>query len=67
MQRRAAVVIIFTTTTFLTLLALAGHNPWTGTELFQVSGSHGVNSGDAFPVAAWLMTAACCVHLWRQG
>ena len=67
MQQRTAVVVIFTAATFLTLLALAGHNPWSGTELIRFSHSHGVNTGDVFPVAAWLVTSVCCAHLWRQG
>lgn len=67
MQQRVAVLVIFAAATGLTLLALAGHNPLAGRELFAISTDHGVNTGDVLPVGAWAVVSACCVFLWRRG
>jgi hypothetical protein len=49
----------------VTLMLLAGHGPWSGHTLVALSGSHGLNSGDLVPLAAWLAGAACCAYIWR--
>ena len=66
MGQRVTVAVIFAVTSFLTLLALAGHHPLTGEQVVTISGTHGVNAGDVFPLGAWACVAACCVVLWRR-
>lgn len=66
MQQRAAVVVVFASMTLVTLMLLAGHGPWAGRPLLGFSSNHGLNTGDVIPLAAWLVSAVCCVRLWRQ-
>lgn len=66
MAQRVAVVLILGATSFVTLLALAGHNPLTGQQVVTIMGSHGLNTGDVLPLGAWTVVAACCLVLWRR-
>jgi hypothetical protein len=66
MGQRAAVMVILATTTGLTLLALAGHNPWTGRRVLEITENHGLHAGDVLPLGAWAVVAVCCVLLWRR-
>ncbi len=66
MQSRAVVMVIAVMVSGLTTLALAGHGPWAGSTILTVFASHGLNQGDLLVLAAWLVSMACCVTLWRR-
>ena len=66
MQQRTAVVIVFAAISLVTLMLLAGHGPLAGRPILKIMGTHGLNTGDLVPLAAWAASAVCCVVLWRR-
>ena len=52
--------------TGLMVLLIAGHGPWAGHEIVQISPGHGVNDGDVPVFAAWLLGLLCCWRVWRN-
>ena len=65
-MQRAVVVVLVGVLTLLTLLLLAGHGPWAGPVVWELSSDHGLNRGDVPVVAAYLVGLACCASLWRS-
>ncbi len=52
--------------TAMTLLLLAGHGPWSGHVLVELTNRHGLNYGDLPILALWVIGLICCVALWRR-
>ena len=66
MRDRGYIVLLACVLTGLTLMLLLGHGPWAGHELFAVSESHGLNSGDVPVLVAYVIGLFGCVQLWRR-
>ncbi|WP_182524750.1 hypothetical protein [Nocardioides dongkuii] len=52
-MRSLLVLGVMTALTSLMLLLIAGHGPWAGEPLWQVSDSHGINTGDIPVLVIW--------------
>lgn len=66
MSNRVYVVVLALLLSGLTFALIAGHGPWAGREVFEISESHGVNEGDLPIVIAWVLGMGCCWGLWRS-
>ena len=66
MPAKFLLVVIAGVLTVLMVLLIAGHGPWAGHEIIEVTESHGVNDGDIPVLAAWLLGLLCCWRLWRN-
>jgi hypothetical protein len=64
MVSRGLVLVNFAAVTAVTLLLVAGHGPWAGHEIWKITETHGLNSGDLLPIGTWAVSAWCCVALW---
>jgi hypothetical protein len=64
--RRFLVALLAVIVTGLALALVAGHGPWAGRELIDISPTHGINEGDVPVLAAWLVGMLACVLLWRR-
>lgn len=60
------VVVLVGVLTVLTSLLLAGHGPWAGPVVWELSPHHGLNRGDVPVVAVYLVGLGCCAWLWRS-
>jgi hypothetical protein len=65
MPRSLAAAVVAAALTLLTLLLIAGHGPWAGPTVLQVSQGHGLNLGDVPVLGAWLV-GLVAVH-WLDG
>lgn len=52
--------------TFVTALLLAGHGPWAGRTLLDVTFHHGLNTGDIPVLIAWAIGVTACGLLSRE-
>jgi hypothetical protein len=64
--RRFLVALVAIILTGLALALVAGHGPWAGRELIDISASHGINEGDLPVLGAWVVGMVACVLLWRR-
>ena len=65
-MHRAVVLMLATVVTMLAVLLLAGHGPWSGSTIVELSDKHGLNTGDLPVLALWAVGLACCAWLWRR-
>lgn len=63
---RVVVVALVCVLTLLTVLLLAGHGPWAGPVVWELSTHHGLNRGDLPVLAAYGVGLGCCARLWRS-
>lgn len=66
MPDRFYLALLMLVLTGLALAGIAGHHAWTGPELIEVSGGHGLNLGDLPVLAAWAAGLFACQRLWRR-
>ena len=64
MRQRVYVVLAALSMSVLALRAMAGHDSLSGRELFAVSATHGLDTGDLPVLALWFFGLACCYALW---
>jgi hypothetical protein len=60
------IVVFVLGLTGLAASLVAGHHPWDGPELFELTGGHGVNLGDLPGAAAWITGAGLGWRVWRR-
>lgn len=65
--RWLVVLLLVGVLTALTLMLLAGHGPWSGRTLWQVTPNHGLNTGDVPVLAFWGVGMLACLLLLRRG
>ncbi len=53
--RSLLVLGVMTALTSLMLLLIAGHGPWAGEPIWQVSDNHGINTGDIPVLVIWAL------------
>lgn len=66
MTRAALALIAAGTSTLLMLLLIAGHGPWSGATIWDVTENHGINVGDLPVLGLWLVGLAACGLLVRR-
>ena len=61
--RWLVVTLVAGVITALTLMLLAGHGPWAGRTVWQVTPRHGLNTGDVPVLAFWGIGMLGCLML----
>ena len=64
--RWLVVMLVAGVITALTLMLLAGHGPWSGRTVWQVTPNHGLNTGDVPVLAFWGVGMLACLLLLRR-
>ena len=65
-RRRLIAIGFYLVTSTLCVLLIAGHGPWAGETLWEISLSHGLNTGDLPVLAMWGASLWMCWLLWRD-
>ena len=65
-RRRLIAVGFYLVPSVLCVLLIAGHGPWAGGLLWEVSIGHGLNTGDLPVLTLWGVSLWMCWLLWRD-
>lgn len=66
-MRRVLALLVAAVLTTLMVLLIAGHGPWAGEVIWEVSSTHGLNSGDLPVLGLWLLGMGAAALLGRRG
>ena len=67
MAYRGRVVLALLTATGFAVALVAGHHPWDGPEVLEISETHGLHLGDLPVLVAWVVGAGLGWRLWSRG
>jgi hypothetical protein len=67
MRTSPAATVVGVALSALALLLIAGHGPWAGPTLIDVSQGHGLNVGDVPVLGAWVAGLVALRELDRSG
>ena len=65
-MRAALTALAVAALSAMTTLLLAGHGPWSGHLLWQITADHGLNTGDVPVLLCWLLGTAAVLALARR-
>ncbi len=65
-RRRLIAIGFYLVSSILCVLLIAGHGPWSGQLLWEISLGHGLNTGDLPVLAVWGASLWMCWMLWRD-
>ena len=65
-MRRELALVVAAAMTGLMVLLIAGHGPWSGTVIWVISPTHGLNSGDLPVLGLWAVGMVATAMLARR-